>query len=329
MKKGRAFPKLLPGQDGIEKPYRTARAGTGLSDRAQNGQNRASCVRRRVCREPGTGHWGTGHWGTTQPAEKSWISQKIVPDSRLQTSNRNARPGEYRINFPNWIGRVKKIKLLIYRILRKLVYFTPLHRWLGIGRPGFDSAYWDHQLSGEFKSYRGGTISVEARNALTLLLAGMVLPNATSLLDMGCASGSLARCPGADKYRYVGVDISSFVIDEASTLSPDCEFHAASLQDYQPDRQYDVISFNEVLYYLGVDDALKELRRYALNLAPGGILIISMKNDPKSAVIFLEAHKAFRWLNGVVYQEKISGPEYALQFSREHPAHLIGVFGAA
>ena len=256
--------------------------------------------------------------------EKSWAGKKFVLPTGRNVDLKI--PGS---NSLKWVCQLEKIKPQILRIFREIAYSTPLHRWLGIGRPGFDSAYWDHQLAGDFKSYRGNTINVETRNALTLLLSGMILPHANSLLDIGCASGSLARSPGADKYRYVGVDISDFVIGEAKALSPTCEFYAASLQDYQPDRQYDIISFNEVLYYLSVDDAIRELHRYSKNLGPDGVFVIAMKSDPKSAAIFSEAQKSFKWLNGLVYQEKVSGPEYALRFSREDPAHLIGVFSAA
>lgn len=81
----------------------------------------------------------------------------------------------------------------IRKIWRHVVYATPLHRWLGLGKARLDGLYWDQQLSGVFSSYLGGTVSVEARNALVLSLLRIVYPSASQLLDIGCASGSLAR----------------------------------------------------------------------------------------------------------------------------------------
>jgi 2-polyprenyl-3-methyl-5-hydroxy-6-metoxy-1,4-benzoquinol methylase len=218
------------------------------------------------------------------------------------------------------------MKPKISRILRKVTYSTPIHRWLGIGNSHFDSAYWNQKLSDEFKTYLGGTVNVEVRNALAIQLAKMISPHARTLLDVGCASGSLGRYCAADKYTYVGIDISEFAIEEARKYPVTGEFYVSSLQSYQPDRHHDVIYFNEILYYLGVDESIAELQRYCNYLSPNGIVIVSMKCDPKSEAIFSEAKKKFEWINGFVYQEKLDGPEYALHFSREQPAHLMGAF---
>ena len=211
------------------------------------------------------------------------------------------------------------------RAARSLAYATPAHRWLKAGS-GTDGSYWNSKLSNELKSYLGGTIGVEARNALTLALVRMTAPDARSMLDVGCASGSLARMAAAEPFSYVGTDISDFAIGEAMKLSPDREFHAAPVTEYEPDRSYDVIVFNEVLYYLDVDRAASELVRYAGHLSEDGILVVGMKDDAKSAAIFKAAAKSCDWLNGLLYQEKPSGPMFSVHVSRETPAYLLGAY---
>ena len=221
------------------------------------------------------------------------------------------------------------MRSLLYRAAQSLAYTTPVHRWLGLGKAGFDKAYWDEKLSGSFKPYLGGTLSVETRNAIVLTLIQMTASaTASKLLDVGCAAGSLARAPGAARYSYVGVDISEVAVSKGRELSPGCEFHVARLEDYKPVAEFDVIVLNEVLYYLPVTSAIAELVRYCKHLAPDGVLIVSMKDSPKSKAIFVACKKSFSWVNGILYQEKIEGPEYALRFDSKRPGYLIGVLKA-
>ena len=214
----------------------------------------------------------------------------------------------------------------IRRVWRRVVYATPIHRWLGLGKARFDGLYWDQQLSGAFSNYLGGTISVEARNALVLSLLRIVHPSTSHILDVGCASGSLARSPGAEGLNYVGVDISAATIEEARRLSPDCRFQAARLEEYMPDRAYDAVIFSEVLYYLAVADAVREYRRYAAFLAVGGLVVISMKHDPKSERIMQAIAKESRWITGMLTQEKAEAPGWGIRWDSARPAYLIGIF---
>jgi len=221
------------------------------------------------------------------------------------------------------------MKSLLYRAAQSLAYTTPVHRWLGLGKARFDKAYWDEKLSGAFKPYLGGTLSVETRNAIVLtLIQTTASATASKLLDVGCAAGSLARAPGAARYSYVGVDISDVAVSQGRELSPGCEFHVARLEDYKPVAEFDVIVLSEVLNYLPVTGAINELARYSKHLAPDGVLILSMKDSPKCKAIYAACRKSFSWVNGILYQEKFAGPEYALRFDNKRPGYLIGVLKA-
>jgi trans-aconitate methyltransferase len=214
----------------------------------------------------------------------------------------------------------------IRRSIRRVVYRTPIHRWLGFGNAHLDKTYWDQQLSGPLKSYLGGTISAEIRNMAVLTLLRVAHPSMTSLLDVGCASGSLVRCPGARGLDYTGIDISDVAINEALRLSPSHRFQTAQLQGYLLDRNYDAILFSEVLYYLSVDDALSEYHRYAAALVSGGLVVVSMKHDPKSESIMQAISRQSTWVAGLLAQEKADGPSWSVSASSRRPAYLIGLF---
>ena len=93
------------------------------------------------------------------------------------------------------------------------------------------------------------------------------------------------------------------------------------------DRNFDAVIFSEVLYYLDVDAGIQQVRRYAGFLQEGGVIIVSMKDDAKSARIFRDLKQALPWQTGILSQIKPSGPEYSIGRDSARPAFLIGVFG--
>lgn len=215
----------------------------------------------------------------------------------------------------------------IRSLIRALAYSTPLHRILRMGQAKFDQEYWNKQLSGPFKPYLGGTISVDVRNSIVLSLIANIMPHAGRLLDVGCASGSLFRAPNGHRFSYVGVDISDVAIEEGRKLSPEAEFHVARLEDFAPEGTQDVIVLNEVLYYLAVEGAHKAARKFAGYMAKNGLLIVSMKDDQKSRAIFSRVGKSLQWVNGILYQEKATtGPNFNIRKDAKRPAYMIGVF---
>jgi 2-polyprenyl-3-methyl-5-hydroxy-6-metoxy-1,4-benzoquinol methylase len=197
---------------------------------------------------------------------------------------------------------------------------------MGISTTQLGGEDWDRQLSGPLKSYLGGTISVEARNMAVLTLLRIKHPLMESVLDVGCASGSFARSPGAEALDYTGIDISTVAINEGCRLSPSRRFQVAQLQEYVPDRSYDTIIFSEVLYYLSVNDAVLEHRRYSASLAADGIVVVSMKHDPKSESIMQAISRQSTWLTGLLFQEAADGPSWRIRPDAKRPAYLIGLF---
>ncbi len=99
---------------------------------------------------------------------------------------------------------------------------------------------------------------------------------AARVLDVGCGTGILARwLSGAAISSYLGIDLSEAAIEKARQSNiQGAEFAVADVTAFKTSQPFDVIVFNEVLYYLRNPE--EYLRRFARYLAPGGILVVSM-----------------------------------------------------
>lgn len=96
-----------------------------------------------------------------------------------------------------------------------------------------------------------------------------------AILDVGCGHGVLqARLAG--RYRnYTGIDISSEAIQQTEDRQDGrTRFLACDAAAYVPDRCFDQIIFNEMLYYF--KDPVGLIGHYVPYLAENGRLIISM-----------------------------------------------------
>lgn len=78
------------------------------------------------------------------------------------------------------------------------------------------------------------------------------------------------------KYNdYLGIDISSEAINRARKFENEkTEFRSMNVEDINLDKKYDIIIFNEILYYL--DDPVAMMDRLVEGLAEDGIMIVSM-----------------------------------------------------
>ena len=97
-----------------------------------------------------------------------------------------------------------------------------------------------------------------------------------SLLDVGCGEGVLQRRLRALGYaRYLGIDSSQEAITRAQTeADARTEFRCGDAETFMPTDQFDVIIYNEILYYL--KDPVDVVRRLAHALDPAGVAIVSM-----------------------------------------------------
>lgn len=230
-----------------------------------------------------------------------------------------------------------RTKSIIRHWVRVIVFaVTPIRELIEqeSASPSENKIKWDKLLSNSrFETYLGKTIRVDVTNAMTAALIKYHCIASPTVLDVGCTGGTLPPALFSFK-RYLGADVSAHAIDvaEADTfLATDLEsgrvsFKVSDLRSFDPNGySWDVIVFNEVLYYLKCRQALEQVQRYAESLKPNGIICIAMKNDGKSQAIFSMILRKFDWVDGMLFQQKATKPKYSIDLSRERSAILLGV----
>lgn len=146
----------------------------------------------------------------------------------------------------------------------------------GQQRPGDaprPQSVWESEYARAQWSYLNGP--QERRRYRAIGAAIQRLKPRAALLDIGCGEGVLVAHLGADYQCYVGVDLAHAAVASAGrSQNHRCSFVQADAQSFFPDQYFDVIVFNEVLYYF--DDPLATLERSTNWLAPGGLVITSL-----------------------------------------------------
>jgi len=97
------------------------------------------------------------------------------------------------------------------------------------------------------------------------------------VLDIGCGQGRLAELMDRSRFgRYLGVDLSANAIQQARqrAVVDGVAFEVADSNVWEPSDRFDVVVFNESLYYL--EQPLEVLARSTRWLAGDGLVIISM-----------------------------------------------------
>jgi 2-polyprenyl-3-methyl-5-hydroxy-6-metoxy-1,4-benzoquinol methylase len=119
-----------------------------------------------------------------------------------------------------------------------------------------------------------------------------------AILDVGCGQGLLfdRLRPYGDR-RYLGLDVSEAALAPLRSCEDDrTRFLRTDAETYVPTDRYDVIVFNESLYYFG--DPLAVVARYVGALNPGGVLMVSVYERPRRArAILSRLHATYRLLD--------------------------------
>jgi len=150
----------------------------------------------------------------------------------------------------------------------------------------FSKAEWDQQYASGRWDYLRTTGEAAHYGVILSYLYTIEYPH--RILDIGCGEGLLHAMLDPQRYeRYIGIDVSLEVI---SRLNPRVDtktvFVCADARTYnvESSEQFDVIIFNECLYYF--EDPLGVSQRYAQHLAPNGALIVSMYAEDQTRRIW-------------------------------------------
>lgn len=232
---------------------------------------------------------------------------------------------------------------ILRRIGRTIAYQAGIDRLIrvaGLARAKHASAvYWDQSLTGALSSYMGGTLSIRVRDDVIRALIAHYCSEARCLVDIGCASGSLAcSLPRTTVRRYLGVDISRRAIDKAlarfaenpTEFISDSHFIVADVRGFSvpPGYDVDIFVFSEVLYYLDPDEAVNQVLRLLTTAGPAAQAIVSMKDDPKSTAIFRRLARALTWRSAILFQEIFGGCRFRTRFDTARPAYLAALLQA-
>ncbi len=101
-------------------------------------------------------------------------------------------------------------------------------------------------------------------------------PDATTLLDVGCATGEHLRHL-ADRYTVTGVDISARLLEiAAAKLGDRAALHLADMRELCLGRRFDVIVclWGSIAYAADRQTLARTAERMVAHLAPGGLVIV-------------------------------------------------------
>jgi 2-polyprenyl-3-methyl-5-hydroxy-6-metoxy-1,4-benzoquinol methylase len=120
------------------------------------------------------------------------------------------------------------------------------------------------------------------------------------ILDVCCGEGILIKMLKFSK--YLGTDISQIAINKAKKINKkNITLRCIDARTYRTDKKFDIIIFNEFLYYLKEKEYQILLKKYCTYLKEGGIFIIStFSKEPSTKAIWKYLKKNFTLIDYVL-----------------------------
>lgn len=161
----------------------------------------------------------------------------------------------------------------------------------------FTAQHWDKEYDQQQWDYLAN-ISELGRYSVITGYISHINSNA-SILEIGCGTGLLFNRLKHLPYKfYTGIDISEKAIQCASRNSDEkTTFIAANGANFSDEKVYDIIVFNEALYYF--DDCISVLRHYKKMLKADGHFIVSMVVGDTSNLHWKKIEQNFKVIDAV------------------------------
>jgi SAM-dependent methyltransferase len=139
---------------------------------------------------------------------------------------------------------------------------------------------------GEFYDAVMGDRRAAAKQVVELIRA--VKPDARSVLELGCGTGSILKCL-QDAYEVSGLDISGKMLSVARKKVPRSKLFRQDMVDFRIHGRFDVIFcvFDSINHVRRFSDWKKVFARVRQHLSPGGCFIFDINTQRK-----LERHIA-------------------------------------
>lgn len=126
-----------------------------------------------------------------------------------------------------------------------------------------------------------------------------------SLLDIGCREGQNVLFFGRNGYRATGVDVSEAGIKKAQLLAENwhvrAEFICASIENYLPRHNFDIVFCDDMLHLLPPDSRLQLLKECKKFTQPGGIHVMNVPVEKPFLTYKYGIQKAYPWHSGELF----------------------------
>ncbi len=118
-----------------------------------------------------------------------------------------------------------------------------------------------------------------------------------AVLEIGCGEALMLRRMHADDYsRFLGIDLSEVAVQRAQAFANErAAFLKADMQAFTTEEAYDVIAFNESLYY--AKDPAVVFERYLRFLKPDGCIIVTAFENKYTAPMWPALAKRWQQVN--------------------------------
>jgi predicted TPR repeat methyltransferase len=139
---------------------------------------------------------------------------------------------------------------------------------------------WNHQYaSGKWEGLKN---EVELDRLLVVRDWVWSIGNKLNILEIGCGEGIFTPMLQGRFQSYTGVDVSDFAISKAiKTAAPNESYLVADMDNHHWQQNFDVIIFNESIYYsTDLNRLLKVI--YSPMFKAGCVFIFSIHSFPKS-----------------------------------------------
>lgn len=159
-----------------------------------------------------------------------------------------------------------------------------------------DRDRWNYQYDkGLWEGLKG--LNELARFSVIVGYIKYLKPGQPEILEIGCGEGLLQQRLQSPNYgRYVGSDISDSAIQNAQAQADEkCTYLVADMDKYQPTGTFDLIIFNESIYYSR--HPLETLQRFATHLKANGLLIVTINDHKHSDELWRSIKDGFELLD--------------------------------